>query len=81
MALKGPAELSQQTRLVTLCREEGFCLLGSKGEAGRHPVEVMKGEGGEENKPSLKFGFHLRQRVLYLLNCTRPLCTDTTQTS
>lgn len=61
-----------------------MCVLGSDGEAGRHPVAVVKaaiveGEGGEENKPALKFDFHLRQRAL--LNCTRPLRTDTTQMS
>lgn len=58
--------------------------MGSDGEAGRHPVAVVKvamveGEGGEENEPVLKVDFHLNQRAL--LNCTRPLRTDTTQPS
>lgn len=80
ITLKAPADLSQQTRLVTPRRKEGLCVLGSGGEAGRHPVVLVKGalvqgEGGEGNKPALKFGFHLRQRAP--LNCTRPLRTDT----
>lgn len=84
ITLKAPADLSQQTRLVTPCRKEGLCVLGSDGETGRHPVAVVKaalveGEGGEESKPALKFDFHLRQRAP--LNCTRPLRTDTTRTS
>lgn len=78
--LKAPADLSQQTRLVTLRRKEGLCVLGSDREAGRHPVVVVKGalvegEGGEGMKPALKFDFHLRQCAS--LSCTRPLHRDT----
>lgn len=84
ITLKAPADLSQQTRLVTPRRKEGLCVLGSDREAGRHPVVVVKGalvegEGGEGNKPALKFDFHLRQCAP--LNCTRPLGTDTTRMS
>lgn len=68
ITLKALADLSQQTRLVTLCRKEGLCVLGSHREAGRYPVVVVKGapvegEAGEGNKAAPKFNFHLRQRA------------------